>query len=181
MQKGFAENARSVMGIATERLSSDAGNKEISERERKIRSKIWAPFRTWLQGLFISIIPILCYPVYELVISKIGAGDFLAEALCSSEIIFLAISLCVSSLNDSTDIQHWRFFGLWNTFVWWFIILGACFFGLISIAEKSSKTINLDFVIPLNIVLFVVAFIAGSIPYIVSIVNGYKKLKEVKA
>lgn len=182
----IAGNAQAAMAIGNNQnvsTSSGSGNQPYSkddiERQGKLLREIRAPYCTWIIGFVISLIPIFLYPFYELIISEIDIGEMFYKALCSSDIIFLTISLCVSSLNDAMNLRNWRCHKTWSAFTWIFIIVGAAVFGLVSVAEnRQGEDLNYGVIAFLNIVLFVVSFVAGSIPYVVAITEVKRKIKE---
>lgn len=181
----IAGNAQASMLIGNNQnvsANSGSGNqssKDDIERQGELLKGVRTPYCTWIMGLVISLIPIFLYPFYELIISEIDVGEMFYKALCSSDIIFLTISLCVSSLNDAMSLRNWRYHKIWSAFTWIFIIVGAAVFGLVSVAEsRHEEDLNYGVIVFLNVVLFVVSFVAGSIPYIVAISEVKRKIKE---
>lgn len=180
LSERFANNARASLTVANDGTAEKC-EKDANIRQQQIMKKAWTPFRNWILGMFISFIPIFCYPFHLLITDdKFAFGSVFPVAFCSSEVIFLAISLSISSLNDSEEIREWKHYGKWNAFSWFFIVLGAVLFGFIAVAEKTNTIGNFDAVMVINIVLFTVATISGAIPYIVAICDAKKSVKEGK-
>ena len=153
------DNVSDVMSIGDDSTVVDSKQRETDSN--------WRPYQIWLQGLAISLVPILMYPLYTIIADQSSFSSFFRQIIQSSEIIYLAITLCVSSINDATAIKQWPRYRLWNGAVFIFIILAAVVFGALSICEKTLDDINTSFVFWLNLVLLIVSIIAGSIPYFI--------------
>lgn len=130
-------------------------------------------FKMWLIGFAISFIPILALPIYHIICLE-SICVILEDLFFNSEIIFLGISLTITSINDFIT-PHSKESGsdwMWISIIT--IIVGALVFSLFIVSlENNNGPINKTFVIIFNILYLVVCFLLGYSKY-KSVMNSKK-------
>ena len=159
-----AAQAERVMNIAEE-LYTNPGKGSKIYSNAKIR------YRNWLIGMIVSFIPVLALPLSRIYMGE-PVGIALFDSFCSSEIIFIGISLAIASLNDflareaDENKQGWT----WINII--LIILGAMVYGVTVITEELSagrvgeKAFNYDLAFGFNVFFLLIIFLLGSARYI---------------
>lgn len=144
-------------------------------------------FVAWLFAMLISFVPAVAFPIYQYVNGCYDLGAFFFSIFCQGQILFIAISMCITAYNDA-DVLHTEGFLLWwRPLVWFLILLAAVIFGVVSISEGlaasngstvATHSAHRTFVI--NIVLLAVSFVLGLVQYIVPMVKARTQRAKVQ-
>ncbi len=141
------------------------GDNQNSFNKRLNEKTVKKQFVMWLIGFAISLIPILALPLYHIIFIESTSSIF-EDLFYNSEIIFVGISLTITSINDFITPQSKESGSSWMWINIITIIVGTLIFSLIVIAfEKDSQKVNKTFVIAFNIVYLVVCFLLGFFKY----------------
>ncbi len=124
----------------------------------------------WLVGMIIGLIPAMAVPIIKLLRGEIiNIGDFIAAIFCQSEILFMTVSLSISSNNDAATYNEKSFSRWWGLIVVVFIVFGAMTFTIRAILEYFHIEVSHTIAMWFGVVLFLLTVIGGSVPYIIFI------------
>lgn len=165
-------------GSPTKELYEQQRNEELKKAENRI-DNAWYRYISWFGGMLVAFIPAVAYPFYRFVNTDDTFSNVLFLVFCQSQIIFIAVSMCITAINDAVSDSSDRFLKYWKIFIWALIVLGALLFGAISISEETQKTHSEVKTFWINVVLLVTTVILGSIPYIVSIIKAHKEKRAI--
>ena len=160
--------------------TNDLCEKQRGEKLKKAKDRIdnaWYRYLSWFGGMLVAFIPAVAYPFYRFVSTDDTFSQVLFLVFCQSQIIFIAVSMCITANNDALSDSPDRFIKYWKILIWALIVLGALLFGAISISEIIEQTHSQEKTFWINIVLLVSTVIVGSIPYIISIIKAHKEKK----
>ena len=126
-------------------------------------------FKNWLKGFGISLIPLCVLPLWRLRLND----DFLSilvDFVCNSEIIYISITLIITSMNDFIKINKKD---AAPSGMWWLVI--CCFLYVITtLSQYHRLSDNTDPNIGISLL-----FGIGSI-VITLLTAGYKYIKAIR-
>ena len=143
------------------------GTNKANDQQSTGRKLSDAKYRylNWWIGFAFSLLPICVIPLFKILNYEIvGIWAFFIELLKSGEILYLAVSLVIASLNDSVSSSQ-KDFSLWRGAMYLFLAAGVALYVVVTIAKDQSPDINTDFIVLINAVFIAIALIAGTYPY----------------
>lgn len=148
-----------------ENLRSTASDSNDTENNSQT-SDIKKSFHMWLYGMIMSFIPLISLPLFLVFTSKFSEiSDSLLKIFGSPAIMFMAVSLTVTSTNDNmSDYYGSNKRSVKINIIW--IVISTIFYCIMNIAEYIAKdSYNIKFAVILNFIFLIVTLVLGLASY----------------
>lgn len=131
----------------TGREKAKAQREEENKRLKAAKNQL----SNWIFGYIISFVSILAVPSYLAMNGRIDFKRFLVMLFGNCEIMFLAVTLCITSLNDYIQVDADKRKENYVRTGFGLILFGAVLYVLMAISESNGE-LNTTMSLVLNIV-----------------------------
>ena len=136
--------------------------RNIADKRKKARTRYY----NWLMGMIISMLPLFAVPSIWLFKGESNFCHIFYEIFCDYEVVFVGVSLAITSLNDRISNKSEDSIGFWTWPSIILIVSGALIYGVLTVLNTFNQGFDSSILFFFNLAYLGIILVFGTIEYL---------------